>query len=103
MASKIQIKNFGVTNADDARACVDLGADMIGSTFIRRARVTFEPTIVRRIVDGATGANLRRRRFRRCGSSRNPQGRQSLPAFGVFNCMDEQRLNRAANWVENFA
>jgi hypothetical protein len=26
-----------------------------------------------------------------------------LPAFGAFNCMDIQRLNRAANWLENFA
>jgi hypothetical protein len=26
-----------------------------------------------------------------------------LPVFDVFNCMDIQPLNRAANWLENFA
>jgi hypothetical protein len=26
-----------------------------------------------------------------------------LPAFDAFNCMDIQRLNRAASWLENFA
>jgi hypothetical protein len=26
-----------------------------------------------------------------------------LQAFDAFNCMDIQRLNRAANWLENFA
>jgi hypothetical protein len=26
-----------------------------------------------------------------------------LPAFGALNYMDMQRLNRAANWLENFA
>ena len=29
----IQIKICGVTNANDARACVELGADMIGFNF----------------------------------------------------------------------
>jgi hypothetical protein len=26
-----------------------------------------------------------------------------LLAFGAFNCMDIRHLNRAANWLENFA
>ena len=27
----------------------------------------------------------------------------SMPAFDAFNCMDIRRLNRAPNWLENFA
>jgi phosphoribosylanthranilate isomerase len=52
MQAKIQIKICGVTNADDARACVDLGADMIGFNFYPASPRYIEPTIVRRIVDG---------------------------------------------------
>ena len=26
-----------------------------------------------------------------------------LPAFGAFNCMEIRRLNRATNWLANFA
>jgi phosphoribosylanthranilate isomerase len=51
MATAIQIKICGVTNANDARACVELGADMIGFNFYRKSPRYVEPTIVRRIVD----------------------------------------------------
>ncbi len=51
MATPIQIKICGVTNADDARACVELGADMIGFNFYRKSPRYIEPAIVRRIVD----------------------------------------------------
>jgi phosphoribosylanthranilate isomerase len=47
----IQIKICGVTNANDARECVELGADMIGFNFYRKSPRYIEPTIVRRIVD----------------------------------------------------
>jgi indole-3-glycerol phosphate synthase / phosphoribosylanthranilate isomerase len=47
----IQIKICGVTNANDARACIELGADMIGFNFYRRSPRYIEPAIVRRIVD----------------------------------------------------
>jgi indole-3-glycerol phosphate synthase / phosphoribosylanthranilate isomerase len=47
----IQIKICGVTNADDARACVELGADMIGFNFYPNSRRYIEPMVVRRIVD----------------------------------------------------
>lgn len=46
-----QIKICGVTNAKDARACVELGADMIGFNFYPASPRYIEPTIVRRIVD----------------------------------------------------
>jgi len=49
--SAIQIKICGVTNANDARACVELGADMIGFNFYPASQRYVEPTIVRRIVD----------------------------------------------------
>ena len=51
MQARIQIKICGVTNAHDARACVELGADMIGFNFYRKSPRYIEPTIVRRIVD----------------------------------------------------
>jgi len=47
----VQIKICGVTNANDAHACVELGADMIGFNFYRKSPRYVEPTIVRRIVD----------------------------------------------------
>jgi phosphoribosylanthranilate isomerase len=51
MATTIQIKICGVTNAIDARACVELGADLIGFNFYPGSPRYIEPTIVRRIVD----------------------------------------------------
>ena len=51
MQQQIQIKICGVTNANDARACVELGADMIGFNFYPASPRYIEPTIVRRIVD----------------------------------------------------
>jgi phosphoribosylanthranilate isomerase len=50
-ANPIQIKICGVTNANDARACVDLGADMIGFNFYPASPRYVEPAIVRRILD----------------------------------------------------
>jgi phosphoribosylanthranilate isomerase len=47
----IQIKICGVTNANDARACVELGADMIGFNFYPASARYIEPAIVRGIVD----------------------------------------------------
>jgi len=46
----IQIKICGVTNANDTRACVELGADMIGFNFYRKSPRYIEPAVVRRIV-----------------------------------------------------
>jgi len=51
MQTRIQIKICGVTNPNDARACVELGADMIGFNFYPASRRYVEPAIVRRIVD----------------------------------------------------
>ena len=51
LMNPIQIKICGVTNANDARACVELGADMIGFNFYPASPRYIEPTIVRRIVD----------------------------------------------------
>jgi phosphoribosylanthranilate isomerase len=51
MATAIQIKICGVTTANDARACVELGADMIGFNFYRASPRYIEPAMVRRIVD----------------------------------------------------
>ena len=46
-----EIKICGVTNANDARACVELGADMLGFNFYAASPRYIEPTIVRGIVD----------------------------------------------------
>ncbi len=51
LMNPIHIKICGVTNASDARACVDLGADMIGFNFYAASPRYIEPTIVRGIVD----------------------------------------------------
>jgi len=51
MATAIQIKICGVTNATDARACVELGADMIGFNFYPASPRYIDPTIVRGIAN----------------------------------------------------
>jgi len=51
MMTPTQIKICGVTNANDARACVELGADMIGFNFSPASPRYIEPAIVRQIVD----------------------------------------------------
>jgi phosphoribosylanthranilate isomerase len=51
MATPTQIKICGVTSANDARACVELGADMIGFNFYRKSPRYIEPADVRRILD----------------------------------------------------
>src|SRR5262245_40631001 len=50
MATETQIKICGVTNANDARACVELGAVMIGFNFYPASPRYIEPAIVRQIV-----------------------------------------------------
>ena len=49
--NRVQIKICGVTNLADARACVDLGADMIGLNFYPRSPRYIEPDRVREIVE----------------------------------------------------
>jgi len=51
MMTPTQIKICGVTNTNDARACVELGADMIGFNFYPASPRYIEPAIVRQIVD----------------------------------------------------
>jgi indole-3-glycerol phosphate synthase/phosphoribosylanthranilate isomerase len=51
-SNAIQIKICGVTTANDAHACVELGADMIGFNFYPVSPRYIEPAMVRRIVDG---------------------------------------------------
>jgi phosphoribosylanthranilate isomerase len=49
--NRIQIKICGVTNASDARVCVELGADMIGFNFYGASPRYVEPDLVRGILD----------------------------------------------------
>src|SRR5215472_5406761 len=51
MATETQIKICGVSNASDARACMELGADMIGFNFYPASPRYIEPAVVRGIVD----------------------------------------------------
>jgi phosphoribosylanthranilate isomerase len=51
LMNPIQIKICGVTNANDARACVELGSDMIGFNFYSASPRYIEPTIVRGIMN----------------------------------------------------
>ena len=51
LMNPIQIKICGVTNPNDARGCIELGADMIGFNFYAASPRYIEPAMVRRIVD----------------------------------------------------
>jgi phosphoribosylanthranilate isomerase len=47
----VQIKICGVTNLKDARACAELGANMIGFNFYRQSPRYIEPGVARRIIE----------------------------------------------------
>jgi len=47
----VQIKICGITNARDARACVELGAALIGLNFYSRSPRYIEPNVGRQIVE----------------------------------------------------
>ena len=49
--NQVQIKICGITNLADARACVDLGADMIGLNFYSRIPRCVQPEHAREIVE----------------------------------------------------
>jgi phosphoribosylanthranilate isomerase len=49
--NSMHIKICGVTNANNARACVELGADMIGFNFYRQSPRYVAPEAARRIVE----------------------------------------------------
>ena len=47
----MQIKICGVTNVRDAKACVELGASMIGLNFYPQSPRYIEPKVARQIVE----------------------------------------------------
>ena len=47
----VQIKVCGVTNVRDARACAELGVDMIGLNFYRQSPRYIEPKVAVRIIE----------------------------------------------------
>lgn len=47
----VQIKICGVANIRDARACIELGASMIGLNFYQQSPRYIEPRVARRIVE----------------------------------------------------
>jgi phosphoribosylanthranilate isomerase len=51
MITPIEIKICGVTNIKDARACAELGANMIGFNFYPQSPRYIEPEIARRIIE----------------------------------------------------
>jgi phosphoribosylanthranilate isomerase len=51
MMTPIQIKICGVTNARDAKTCVELGAQMIGLNFYPQSPRYIEPKVARQIVE----------------------------------------------------
>jgi phosphoribosylanthranilate isomerase len=50
-ANRLQIKICGITNLEDAKACVELRADMIGLNFYPQSPRYIEPEIARQIVE----------------------------------------------------
>jgi phosphoribosylanthranilate isomerase len=53
----VQIKICGITNTADARACVELGAQMIGLNFYPQSPRYIQPKVARQIVE-ALAANI---------------------------------------------
>jgi phosphoribosylanthranilate isomerase len=51
MTTPIQIKICGVTNANDAKTCVELGAQMIGLNFYPQSPRYIEPKVARQIIE----------------------------------------------------
>jgi phosphoribosylanthranilate isomerase len=51
MMTPTQIKICGITNSRDAKACVELGAQMIGLNFYRQSPRYIEPKAARQIVE----------------------------------------------------
>jgi phosphoribosylanthranilate isomerase len=49
--SSVQIKICGVTNVGDAKACVELGGDLIGLNFYLQSPRYIEPKLARQIVE----------------------------------------------------
>jgi phosphoribosylanthranilate isomerase len=49
--TRVQIKICGVTNSKDAKACVELGANMIGFNFYPQSPRYIEPKVARRIIE----------------------------------------------------
>jgi phosphoribosylanthranilate isomerase len=54
--NRLRIKICGVTNLEDARACVELGADMIGLNFYPQSPRYIEPQRAREIVEVLPGS-----------------------------------------------
>jgi phosphoribosylanthranilate isomerase len=49
--TRVQIKICGITNVRDAKACVDLGAQMIGLNFYPQSPRYIKPEVARKIVE----------------------------------------------------
>ena len=49
--TSVQIKICGVTNVEDARACAELGASMVGLNFYPQSPRYIEPGLARRIIE----------------------------------------------------
>jgi phosphoribosylanthranilate isomerase len=72
----MQIKICGVTKIEDARACVEFGADMIGLNFYPKSPRYIEPEIARQIVEAIP---------------------RSVRAVGVFVETNADEIRNAAN------
>jgi len=72
----IQIKICGITNVRDARACIELGASMIGLNFYQQSPRYIELRVARQIVDAIP---------------------RSVPAVGVFVDSTPDQVRSIAN------
>ena len=72
----VQIKICGVTNVRDAKACVDLGAQLVGLNFCLQSPRYIEPKLAREIVETLP---------------------DDVPAVGVFVDASADEIRKAAN------
>jgi phosphoribosylanthranilate isomerase len=51
----VKVKICGITNFEDAKAAVDLGADMLGFNFYEGSKRYLEPAVAAKIINGLDG------------------------------------------------
>src|SRR5438094_7045384 len=97
----VQIKICGITNVRDAKACVDLGAQLIGLNFWPQSPRYIQPDTARQIVD-ALPADVTAVGVFVDGMPRKFGKLQTSPECAAFNCTGISRPRSRASLLANF-